>query len=623
MMNSVAVTLEPGGRKFHVELGTTALRALQMADEEIDTVCGGNGQCGKCRIRISGAVSDIIEDEKKFLTTDDLAGGWRMACMVKILGPVTIDVPRGILKHNSKGISKEISRLVSVNYINGNVPLDSPIAKVYVQVPAPTLDDPNADLERVRLATGFETVRSLDVMRTVPEIVRAQDSRVTAVLRGNELVALESGDIRQSAYGIAFDIGTTTVVGFLVDLIRGKELATASRMNTQAVYGADLISRIRYSVEDSQGLKHLQEKIVKVLNGIIDELVQSAGVSRENIYEVTVAGNTCMQQLFLGLASKTLAEAPYAPVIQDEVVVRAKELELEIALGGYVTVFPGIAGFVGGDTVGVLLATAMDESDDIKLLIDIGTNSEIVLGSRDELICCSAAAGPAFEGARITYGMRGTVGAIEKVVFSDDVRYEVVGNVAPIGICGSGLIDIVAELVKVGILDKSGRILDPSECDKSLPSKLRNRIRDRSVDGRSGYEFVVADCKETGDKPIVITQQDIREVQLAKGAIRAGIEVLKDKLGIDDADISEVLLAGAFGNYIQKESAATIGLIPAALLERVRPVGNAAGVGSKMALVSLRQRERGRMLARRVKHVELSRLDKFQEEFIKAMGFSG
>lgn len=608
ILDRVEVTFKPSGLKIHVEVGTVAMNAAQMAGEAIDAVCGGKGRCGKCKVRIFGPVSDITEEERKFFTADELANGWRMACRAKILGAVTIDIPRPV---------SEGHKILSDGFVD-HIALDSTISKVYAGISEPTLEDQTADLERMRNVVGFETIKSLDVLQTIPNSIRSQGFKVTSVLRGHELIAIEPGDTRQSTYGVAFDIGTTTVVGFLMDLDSGKELAVASRMNAQAAYGADVVSRINHSMEHPQGLQHLQEKIIGVLNQIIDELAQNAGVSRMNIYEITVVGNTCMQHLFLGLDPKNLAQAPYISVVQDEVVVRAKDLGLEIAPGGYVTVLPSIAGFVGGDTVGVLLATSMAESSAIKLVVDIGTNGEIALGSRGDLVSCSTAAGPAFEGAQISHGMRGTTGAIEAVTFADDVQYRVIGDVSPGGICGSGLIDIVAELKKSGILDQTGRILGPFECPESLPPKLRERI----VEGENGYEFIVAYQRDgTSDKSITVTQRDIRELQLAKGAISAGIEVLKDELGIEDVDISEVLLAGAFGNYIKRESAAAIGLIPSVPLERVRSVGNAAGVGSKMALLSLEQRQRARTVARSVKYVELSSLSKFQEKFMMSMYF--
>lgn len=608
MIDKVQVTFTPSGPTIHVDVGTVALSAAQMADESIDAVCGGKGRCGKCKVRIFGAVSDVTQEEKRFFTEEELEDGWRMACRTKILGDVTIDIPRP---------ASEGHRILSEGF-SSHMTLDSAISKVYVEMSKPTVEDQTADLERIINALGFGDVHSLDVLQTISDNIRSQDFKVTSVLRGKELIGIEPGDTRRKSYGVAFDIGTTTVVGFLMDLETGQELAVASQMNPQAAYGADVVSRINYSMENSEGLKHLQDAIIGALNKIIDELVQKTGTSRTNIYEITVVGNTCMQHLFLGLDPRNLALAPYVSVIQDEVVIRAKDLGLKIAPGGYVVVLPSIAGFVGGDTIGVLLATSIDESSSIKLVVDIGTNGEIVLGSEGNLVSCSTAAGPAFEGAQITYGMRGTTGAIEAVSFGEDVEYKVIGDVRPRGICGSGLIDIVAELKKFGIIDLTGRIVDPSECPDILSSKLRERI----IEGENGYQFVIAHADETSTgKPITITQRDVRELQLAKGAIRAGIEVLKDELGIEDSDISEILLAGAFGNYIRRESAAAIGLVPSVALEQIRSVGNAAGVGSKMALLSIEQRQKARRLAKDVNYVELSTLAKFQEKFMMSMYF--
>jgi uncharacterized 2Fe-2S/4Fe-4S cluster protein (DUF4445 family) len=394
-----------------------------------------------------------------------------------------------------------------------------------------------------------------------------------------------------------------------MNIAHGSQLGVSSGLNGQADFGADVVSRINFAKEHPHGLRRLKEKIIEVLNGIINDLLEKSKVNRENIYEVVVAGNTCMQHLFLEIDPINLALMPYVSVIKEPMTLKAKDLGISINKGGDVYMLPSIAGFVGADTVAVGLATYLEKSPEVKLVVDIGTNGEMLLGSSKRLLACSTAAGPAFEGAQIKYGMRGTTGAIEAFqIHGDDISYKVIDNVPPKGICGSGLIDIMAELLKAGIIDETGRILSPEE----ISSNFRTHI----VEGENGYDFIVA-------PGILLTQGDVRQLQLAKGAIYAGIQILKEVLGIEDDEISQILLAGAFGNYIRKESAKAIGLLPDIPLERIKSIGNAAGVGAKMALLSIEERNRAVELSESIEYVELSNSLKFQEEFMNAMYFPG
>ncbi len=409
------------------------------------------------------------------------------------------------------------------------------------------------------------------------------------------------------------DIGTTTVVSTIVDLNTGNDLAVASALNTQATHGADVVSRINFTVENEHGLEELGNRVTQVINQITEYACAEANVEANNVYEVTIVGNTTMTHLFLKVPVRNLAIMPYVGVFSDPVETNASKLGLNVNPNANVFVLPNIAGFVGADTVGVILASSLNRSETIKLAIDIGTNGEVVLGNKKRLLTCSTAAGPAFEGAMITHGMRGAPGAIERVQLTDRPIYQVIGGGKPIGICGSGLIDVVAEMLRLGIVDETGRMVSPDELN--LPDNLIRYIRRND---EYGPHLVLYESEE---RDVVITQKDVRQVQLAKGAIKAGIEILMRKLNISLDDVDEVLLAGAFGNYIKKENAIRIGLIPDFPLDKVHFIGNAAAVGSKMALMSKEAREEAVRISKSTEYVELAIDPNFQNEFMEAMMF--
>ena len=435
---------------------------------------------------------------------------------------------------------------------------------------------------------------------------------------GSEIRGLEPGNTTEKLYGMAFDIGTTTIAGFLMNLYTGEELSVASALNPQTQYGADVISRITYANHHADGVDVLHRAVTQTINALIGEAAKKAGVAREDIYAVSIVGNTCMHHFFLGINPREVALAPYVPVISESVEVDPRDLNLEINPAGMVFVLPNIAGFVGADTVGVLLATELDESDEIKLVVDIGTNGEMALGNKDRILACSTAAGPAFEGAQISSGMRGATGAIDHVTFAEELEYTVIDDVKPIGICGSALLDIVAGLIEVGLLDERGRLLRPEQVTDPRGQKFKHRLLEH--DGTPA--FLLADADETGGKKIMVTQRDIRELQMAKGAIAAGIRTLMNNYGIETDQIREVQLAGAFGNYLNPHSACVIGLIPAELEDRITMVGNAAGAGAKLALLSQSEYQRAAARARSVEFIELGSDPAFSSTFAKAMRFT-
>ncbi|MCK5739930.1 DUF4445 domain-containing protein, partial [bacterium] len=443
---------------------------------------------------------------------------------------------------------------------------------------------------------------------------RENDYKVTAVVNGTRLIALEPGDTTDSLYGLAVDVGTTTVAGMLIDLNTGKWLASASRTNPQTKHGDDVVSRIDFSSQP-EGLQDLGTEIHECLNDIITELLKQTGLKKEDIYGMSVAGNTTMSHLFFQIPCINIAQAPYVPAFRQGFELPARNLGIEIHPEGCVHAIPNIAGFVGADTVAAILASGMHESERMQLLVDIGTNGEIALGNKDRIEVCSTAAGPAFEGARLTFGMRGTEGAIEKVVINHSLHLDVIGNQKPQGICGSGVIDLLGEMLKAGLVDETGRIVDSDEIPESLPESLRNRI----ISGKNGNEFVLVERES--QPPIVFSQRDIREVQLAKAAIFAGIQVLLSAFGIQVEDLDAILLAGAFGNYIRRHQAKQIGLLPNIPEEKIKFIGNAAIEGAMRVLLSKEERDMAKTISDGVNYIELSARPDFQDHYMTAMMF--
>jgi len=582
----------PGRVGIKVETGTTVREAAIEAGVELEGPCGGKGTCGKCLVLLS-------EKEE---------GRWVLACRTAITGDVVVEIPHleVSLYRKSELSQKEIS-----------VVPDPGVQKIACQTRPPSLENQTADAERLLAALGREAVDfKLGALRFLPGALKRENGLVTAVLAGDQILAVEAGDTGHRLYGLAVDIGTTTVVAVLVDLLSGESLAAASATNSQNIFGADVIARIEYAGQHSQGLAQLERRVAQVINRLIDKLTQAAGVSPGEIYQVAVAGNTTMNHLFLGLDPANLAPSPFIPVATRLSPVEAGDVELAVSPHAPVYLLPNIAGYVGGDTVGVIISTGIDREPGIHLAVDIGTNGEIVLAVDGRLSACSAAAGPAFEGAQIRHGMRAAAGAIEGVSVDSDVHLKIIGQVPARGICGSGLMDAVAGLLQAGVIETGGRIISRDEAGH-LPGALQQRLNSE----QGGNFFVLASREETGAEPVVLTQKDVRELQLAKAAIRAGIEILLGQAGLIAGDIDQVLLAGAFGSYIDKNSALSLGLLPPVAPERITPVGNAAGAGARLALLSAEIRQKAATLARQVQHVELSVRPDFQERFIDALGF--
>jgi len=619
------ITFLPDKKNIEVNQGTTALEALERAGINIDTPCGGKGICGKCKILINTGITTATPIEEELLSEEEIKKGFRLACQAKLFKDTIIEVPSEIRLDFKRVFSSNLKG--DIHHTKNNFSLESNLKKVSLDLEKPSLDDQRSDWERIKDGLSLKKIEnisnlkiSLPILKKIPLLIRKADFKITVTICNDEIMDLESGNTAKKSYGIAFDIGTTTVVGYLIDLGSGEELSAVAKTNPQVIHGDDVISRIGFTQQPKGGLEKLQKEIVITLNEIIRETTQKAEIDKNNIYETVIVGNTCMHHLFLGLNPIHLAPSPYIPVIKESLSLKVKDIPgLSLNPAANIYMLPNISAFVGADILAGILSTSMWREDKTILLVDLGTNGEVVLGLKKKLWACSVAAGPAFEGARISSGMRAAEGAINKVkIDSKFIIYKVIEDGKVRGICGSGLIDLIAELLKLGLINKSGKLIGREEGNSELSEEIRKRI----IKGQKGNKFLLVKGKETENgKPLYLTQRDIREVQLAKAAIFAGIKILLKEVNIPLEDIQEILLAGAFGNFIDKKSAVRIGLLPNLPLKKIESVGNAAGRGAEITLCSNKMREVSEEISKKVKYVELSSRPDFQEEFIKAMIF--
>lgn len=625
------VIFQPAGRRGEVEEGKTLLESAQSLGVDIEALCGSKKVCGKCKVRIeegyfekdnieSGMshLSPIAEDEKKHIKPED-GPGIRLACTAEVYGDVKVFVPER--SRAGKQVVRKAAKELSI-------PLDPAVRKYNVVLKAPTLEGmTTGDYERVlKFLEDDYGLKDLTfdytVLKELQDTLRKGQWNITVtVWMGKEIIKVEPGFV-EASYGIAVDIGTTTCVGYLTDLNTGKVINTESMMNPQVPYGEDVMSRITYAMTNPAGLEIMQTAIIKGLNEIIERVVSEIKQDSPNpgfaIDDMAIVFNTAMHHIFLGLNPVYIGRSPFIPAVQSSLNIKARDLDIKINPSAYVHVLPIEAGFVGADNVGVLIAEEPYNQDEMVLIIDIGTNGELLLGNRDRVCSASCATGPAFEGAQIKFGMRAAPGAIETVRIDPDTKepmYKVIGKadwhahlekVNAKGICGSGIIEVVAEMFKAGIIDKSGRFV------MSLGTP---RVR-KGVDGLP--EYVLAWSEETSiGSDITVTQGDVRALQLAKGALYAGAKLMMGKLGIKKLD--RVVLAGAFGSHIDREASMTLGMFPDCPIDKVYAVGNAAGDGARMALLNKAKRKEASERARWVQFVEIATEPTFEKEFMQAM----
>lgn len=601
--------LPKGFEYTNEENGKSILKAAAEAGIAIDGNCAGNGTCGKCKVRIiSGNDETVSKEEKSILTKNEIRDGYRLACKFHPLKDVIVDVPL------AEGAAKRKTKMVTMP---DGFTMKNKFRKEFICIEASTIKNQIADLEKIKKLCGLggQTTISIKLIKKIPDLL-AESRKITITIREDEIIDIELGDSRTDCYGLAIDIGTTTVVGHLWNLITGELIGVSAVTNPQGLYGADVISRITYANESNENLKNIHQKIIDCVNGITSGLAETYHVELHHIYDITVVGNTTMSHLFLGINPRQLAVSPFTPVFVNHVTALASELGITTNENTRFYLLSNIAGHVGSDITAGIISTNMMHEDGIHLMLDVGTNGEIVLKGKEIAMTCSTAAGPAFEGASIFKGMRAAEGAIERVQIDNDVHIKVIGNTAPIGICGSGIIDAVAQLISNGLVDWTGKFVKPEVMmEKNISESIISRFRK----GERGNEFVLAYHLDGED--VVILQKDIREVQLAKAAIYAGIKIMMNQMGITDEDLDRIHIAGAFGNYIDIDSALTIGLLPKIDKNKIVSEGNSAGIGACMALLSTDKREEAEKTAENIIHVELAACAEFQDEYFKAMSF--
>ena len=599
-LRKLEVTYLPFDRSTRVPPGTTLFSAAHWIGLPIDSTCGGRGTCGKCKVRVLDAPLEVTTADHRQLRADEIDAGWRLSCQAHVYEDVRCEVPQ--LLRVPKAATMGLGRLVI---------LDPNVRKVYLELEPPSLHDQRSDVVRLRDALeveGHDMVAEIPVLRSLPAVLRSSDFKITAVLAGEHLVTVEPGDTTGECYGIAFDLGTTTLVGTLMNLRTGMAAAVHSTLNGQAPFGADVISRISHAMNGSESIDELRAAVVGTMNQVTARLYAEAGVAADRTYEAVVVGNVTMLHLLFGIDPAPIAVMPFAPAFMEPQAVSASEVGLDIHPHGFVQTLPALGAYVGADIVAGVLATNIARDEKLRVFVDVGTNGEIVLGNAQRTLATAAPAGPAFEGSQIKCGMRATDGAIEGVHLNGGVELQVIGgDVKPIGICGSGLVDAVAQMLLAGILDHSGRM-------RSREEVPQHALADRLIEVDGVRAFLLADG-------VYLTQRDVRELQFAKGSIATGIKVLMDILGVTAADLDEIFLGGSFGSYLNPESAKIIGLVPAVDVDKIIAVGNSAGEGAKIALLSYRERQVAFELPARLEYVELSGRTDFNDTFVEVLAF--
>ncbi len=621
------VVFTPSGQRGHFPIGTGVLAAARSLGVDIDSVCGGRGICGRCQISLAEGefakhgiisrpenISEKTAAEDRYDDKRGLMAGHRLSCQSKILGDVVIDVPAQSQVHKQLVRKRADTRVIELD----------PVTRLYfIEVGEADMHEPSSDLERVYKALQLQwQLDDIDLdfplLADLQKVLRKGKWSITVAVHDKTIIAMWPG-LHESIFGLAVDIGSTTIAAHLCDLDSGEVMASAGAMNPQIRFGEDLMSRVSYVMMNPGGDAEMTKVVRQTICDLAREAAETAGIDVNDIVEVTLVGNPVMHHLFLGIDPVELGGAPFALATGLAIKQPARDLDLDIAKGARAYVLPCIAGHVGADTAAVVLSEAPHKSDEIMLVVDVGTNAEIVLGNKDRLLACSSPTGPAFEGAQISSGQRAAPGAIERIRIDRDTlepRYKIIGcdfwsdedgfdHDTPVtGICGSGIIEVVAEMFLAGIIDQDGLI------DGSVQARTERIV----ADGRT-FSYVI----KTGEPDIAITQNDIRAIQLAKAALYAGTRLLMDRLGIDE--INNIRLAGAFGSHIDVKYAMVLGLIPDCDLKNVHSSGNAAGTGARIALLNRQSRIEIEQLVKNIHKIETAVEPAFQEHFIEAMAF--
>ena len=658
--NEAMVIFQPSGRRGAVPKGVTLIEASRLLGVDIEALCGEKKVCGKCKVRIEEGrfekfgiesskthVSGWQEEEDKFINEKEKETGYRLGCTAKVEGDLLIFVPEE--SRAGKQVVSKMARDIEIEH--------NPVVKIYyVEVEPPTFEEPTGDFERIcrelEKEYGLKDLKiDIFTLRQLPDALREGDWKATiSVWNDQEVIRVRPGRFEHT-YGLAIDVGTTTVAGYFCDLTTMEVIDTVTLMNPQCKYGEDVMARITFHMTTTDGLQRMSDDIIEGLNWLIDEAIKNTyppkkkvkkpkdyegteewvevpeegktylRLSREDLEDITLGGNTAMHHILLKLNPEYVGLAPFPPIIHHSLDIKARDLGININPSSYVFVLPNEAGFVGADNVGVLIAEAPYNSDDMQLIIDIGTNGELVLGNREKLISSSCATGPALEGAQLAFGMRAAPGAIERIKIdpeTHEVDYKVIGRDAwrrysepkdmkCKGICGSGILDVLAELYRAGVVTKSG-----------VFNKEQKSNRYRKNPDNNQPEFVLAWAEETSiDKDVVITQRDVRQIQLAKGALHAGCKLMMRRMGMDKVD--KIKIAGAFGTHVDREKALIMGLFPDCEIEKILSIGNAAGDGCRAALLNSKKRDEADWVARNVEYIELTVEEDFQRQFMECM----
>ena len=605
-LGRVKLDFAPSNQSFKVPPGVSVFDAASWNGIAIDSTCGGHGTCKKCKVQITEGIVPISRLDIRAFNQEELKNGWRLACVARATENLAITVPAMTTRPKAATVG-----------VGRQVILRPAVQKRYIELVEPTLHDQRPDIQRVKDAIDdLEVIVEFGVLQKLPTVLRKNDFKVTAVVVDDVLIDVEPGDTTEFRYAIAYDLGTTTVVATLLDLNSGTPIGVKSMLNKQQPFGADVISRISATMLDENALSRLRNAAQSTLDELTQEVIKEAKVNKDNVYEVAIAGNATMIQLILGVDPEPVGVAPFITASQYWPVLNAKEFGINIHPQARAYSFPSLGAYVGGDIVAGVLASGMDRDKRVRLFIDVGTNCEIVLSDGNKIITTAAPAGPAFEAASIKCGMRAADGAIEVVkITKDGVTLQVIGEVEPQGMCGSGLVDAVAELAKIGVLDQSGRFISKEELEKNFP-----KLSDRLIDLESTEKaFILHGDKN--DPLVYLTQRDVRELQFAKASIATGWRLLMEQLELKDDDIQQVLLAGSFGSYLSPASAIQIGLVPKIPVMRIVSAGNVAGEGAKMVLLSQPERNGATTLLNEVSYVELSDRKDFNDKFVEQLSF--
>ncbi|MHA1794335.1 MAG: ASKHA domain-containing protein [Promethearchaeota archaeon] len=649
-----SVIIEPVSKRVNIAKGKTVYDALIALNFPIGAFCGGAGVCGKCRIKIiepTPNISEPNEKEVEKLGKDKIATGWRLACQTKVNGDVRVFLDRNLIPTGNRILVDSDLEALGLKI---DVPLDTNVISRVIDVEKPVLKNPVSDWDRILKALNNSTgsnfslknLRTIndtiwDLSRKIPHVLREKDGRITTFLRKYpnddditmlDIIDVSPGESSHELFGLAVDIGTTTIVGYLINLITGEIASLSAILNPQVAIGEDVVSRMTYIMNNPEGVKKAQELVIDALNQILKDTCDKANVTLTNVKDIVIVGNTAMHHMFFGLPTRYLGLSPFIPAFKAPINIRANLLGLSCNPNANVYSPPVVAGYVGTDTIGCIVASRIDTYDDYTLLIDIGTNGELVLGNKEGLITGSCAAGSALEGAQIEFGMRAAEGAIEEMTIDPktlEPSMSVIGKTTPVGICGSGLIDLTAEMLRAKIITRKGKF---NNKDENITSNKRifkdgnnykyiiyNPEWDRQ--NIKNLDLETIEDKNRKEEIITISQDDIRQVQLAKGAFLSGALLLLEKDNKLPSDVKKVILAGAFGSYINKENAMFIGLFPEVLKDRIYQIGNAAGLGAQMCLKNINSRRFANDIALKVKYHEISSSKEFQIVFAKSLYF--